>query len=564
MPIYEITDKTGKSVRIESDKDLSQQQLTKARVELQRRGTLAVDRTLSQYALETLKNTPESAKTLLMDTVNMVTNPVQTVEGLAGIVLGAGQSLAKQVGVDAGDEYTAYSGALVQHYKDRYGSVQAVQDSFREDPLGVVAEAMAIVAPAASATKVVASSAGKAKLAQLSGKVAAGSATVSQYLDPISVGVEGARFVSDKGAKLRNATSRELFNFDKIYDFPQQQVHHGGRKGTKADIFKEIVLREEINPTPDGLRKLNAAIDELGARQKEIIASRKGQFITLKEVLAPIDQQLIALKRMDVRELDRAEKIRELTELKRRIEGYFEEAKYDPDWEQFATGGPFEMVMTGTKQGRVLDLSDANSLKQALDDEAFSGKQVLGQPAAARSVSEFGADAAMSVANVVRGKITDTVPMLADVNSRLSDLKVIQEDIEAASRRAARTSSGQRAIFIGAGGTAGMLAGRMLGVDPITLGGMAAGGVGGAAGFGAGGALMSPRVAGPIARRAEAAAETIPRTDTPFAGSGIYAARAVTAPVQRELTKVGQEEEGTFNSRIVQRIDQLMEELLGP
>lgn len=91
------------------------------------------------------QNFVPSSKQLIKDTVEMITNPVQTAKSL--YELGSG-IVQLAIPGEQGNEDTAR--AVGQHFADRYGSIEKAKETFATDPAGFAVDALGVITGGAS------------------------------------------------------------------------------------------------------------------------------------------------------------------------------------------------------------------------------------------------------------------------------------------------------------------------------------------------------------------------------------------------------------------------------
>jgi len=89
-----------------------------------------------------------SSTKLVGGVIQPVIHPVQTVKGLTGLLAGTFQKL-----VPGEQPQEKYFDAVAKHYKNRYGSEDAIADTISEDPFGYIADVYAIVGAAGGIAK---------------------------------------------------------------------------------------------------------------------------------------------------------------------------------------------------------------------------------------------------------------------------------------------------------------------------------------------------------------------------------------------------------------------------
>jgi hypothetical protein len=122
----------------------------------------------SSYFDDVVSNTPQSIANLFTDAIYPFLNPVETAKSMKDLGVGVYSLMT-----DGGEPEEAVAEAIGEYFKERYGSVEAFQNSFRTDPAGVVSDVAGIVtggallaAKGASKTAKVAAKAGKDQMAQ--------------------------------------------------------------------------------------------------------------------------------------------------------------------------------------------------------------------------------------------------------------------------------------------------------------------------------------------------------------------------------------------------------------
>ena len=86
------------------------------------------------------QNFVPSSKQLIKDTVEMITNPVQTAKSL--YELGSG-IVQLAIPGEQGNEDMAR--AVGQHFADRYGSIEKAKETFATDPAGFAVDALGVI-----------------------------------------------------------------------------------------------------------------------------------------------------------------------------------------------------------------------------------------------------------------------------------------------------------------------------------------------------------------------------------------------------------------------------------
>ena len=97
--------------------------------------------TNKSYLGEMVGNIPSSAADAGRDLWEAMSNPVDTVKSLGNVLTGATQKATdlKELGGDADKEH--FAEAAGKYYKDRYGGMSEIADTFRVDPVGTMLDA---------------------------------------------------------------------------------------------------------------------------------------------------------------------------------------------------------------------------------------------------------------------------------------------------------------------------------------------------------------------------------------------------------------------------------------
>jgi hypothetical protein len=159
-----------------------------------------------------LDNAVTSAKNFGGNVLQAVVHPLDTADSLAKLGAGVAQKyLPRSITSpwmkpdEPVPDYTAYPDALGTHYKNRYGSVDAIKNTLYTDPVGAAADAATVLTPAGRLM------AGAGELSNLSrvAQIGRGIETVGNAVDPLqAVSKVTARVVQP----LLNATAEHLAN----------------------------------------------------------------------------------------------------------------------------------------------------------------------------------------------------------------------------------------------------------------------------------------------------------------------------------------------------------------
>jgi hypothetical protein len=124
------------------------------------------EREWKDVPLEALKNVPRSAANLAQAVVQPILHPIDTAKALGGVASGliskAGRpgNLLREGDAEPTPEelqrratVEAPADALGQFFKDRYGGGEAIKNTLATDPVGALADALAVAAPATGAVR---------------------------------------------------------------------------------------------------------------------------------------------------------------------------------------------------------------------------------------------------------------------------------------------------------------------------------------------------------------------------------------------------------------------------
>ena len=121
---------------------------------------------LGENYLEAAKNVPKSAANLFLSIGEAIINPVQTAKSLKGLAFGAVQKL---IPGEQPDE--KFVDDLAEFYKERYGSLNNVLETFKNDPVGMAADLAAIFTGTGVAARGTAAATRVAKVTDAAAKV---------------------------------------------------------------------------------------------------------------------------------------------------------------------------------------------------------------------------------------------------------------------------------------------------------------------------------------------------------------------------------------------------------
>jgi len=138
-----------------------------------------------------------SVGNLVTDTASAIYNYDETGAALKDLALG----IAAKAGIGDADESSI--NAMVEYYGNRYGSVEGLQEAFRTDPGGVIADVAGILSGGAGITaKAAGLASNSTRMARLS-NIANQVSQKTAMIDPITGGLKGAQLIAKGANKLK-------------------------------------------------------------------------------------------------------------------------------------------------------------------------------------------------------------------------------------------------------------------------------------------------------------------------------------------------------------------------
>ena len=125
-----------------------------------------------------LSNIPSSGVQMVKDIGSALFHPVETVKGLGTLVKGGFEKLTPGV-----QESEASFDALINFYKDRYGSIDNLKRTVEEDPVGFAADLADVLTLGGSAVSKVGKVSKVAKIADIGSDIA----KLGKFIDPVSI-----------------------------------------------------------------------------------------------------------------------------------------------------------------------------------------------------------------------------------------------------------------------------------------------------------------------------------------------------------------------------------------
>tara|TARA_R100000664_G_scaffold17998_2_gene26984 strand:+ start:1505 stop:3370 length:1866 start_codon:yes stop_codon:yes gene_type:complete len=243
------------------------------------------------YLSQTIGNLPESSLQLAKDTITPFVQPIETAKTLGD--LGASViNLALPEQYEIGDNGEKMARAVGDYFSDRYGSIDGVKKSFRDDPLGVASDIASVMSLGVL---------GAGKLGKIAKIADEGTVTSAQNIsrkidlfDPTAWLAKGTGMVVGTGA---NLTRKGLTGLADFYsDAPISKTYEAARR---SPIESQAITRGRRNQIDQ-----EGVVDTLRDRafgEKGLIDSLKTTATDLKNVAfgqrvatdRPIDAEII-------------------------------------------------------------------------------------------------------------------------------------------------------------------------------------------------------------------------------------------------------------------------------
>lgn len=210
-------------------------------------------------------NVLKSAGAFGGDLLNSAIHPLQTVQGLGSIAAGGLQKLG---GED--NQNTQNFDNVINSYKQKYGSVQNIEKTLYENPVGVAADLSAILGLGGGALGLAskgAELAGASDLADIGGSVASGLTKASDLTNPLTPIVSGTSalmggskgVISEVGSRIAGVSSNDITD---IFNNPEKYTPEEIANTTRLSVGKEI---------EDALNARDAAHTETGGGYNDIL-----------------------------------------------------------------------------------------------------------------------------------------------------------------------------------------------------------------------------------------------------------------------------------------------------
>jgi hypothetical protein len=246
----------------------------------------------SGYWAQTASNIVPSAKGLLGDMYSMVRHPIQTVQG----ILGLGHSLVNlAIPGEQGNEELAK--AVGEYFADRYGGVENLQRTLRDDPVGLSADIAMLIGGGAG---IAAKTGGKA------GQLAAAVQRAARTVDPANLVVQGARGAAQgtaqatarAGAAMGNKLAEVAGVPSGVGRLPLEAAYAAGKKG--GEDLKNLLdamrgRRPQDAIDMDIVNRANTALSALGEARRAAYNRGMGALSSTAVDLTPLKQTIKGL-----------------------------------------------------------------------------------------------------------------------------------------------------------------------------------------------------------------------------------------------------------------------------
>ena len=156
----------------------------------------------SDFSLgKTIANIPASGARLVGDIIGLISKPIQTFEGLSDVIVGTiSRAIPGEAKAPKLVEAEQSSRQIQEFFKDRYGSVESIQQTIQEDPVGVAADIAAILTGVGGAVRGGATAASKvagvSRATQVAGRDGRAIQRAGTTIEPISLGIRATERIT--------------------------------------------------------------------------------------------------------------------------------------------------------------------------------------------------------------------------------------------------------------------------------------------------------------------------------------------------------------------------------
>ena len=232
---------------------------------IRRQPAKEADKPLSwgQVARGAVTNFIPSAGRAISDTWQAVTNPGETLENIGNLALGAGAKL-----IPGRQDVEKYADAFADAMSERYGGIENIKRTLKDDPFGVLADTSSVFTGGAGLSRTLAKGAAKAGKAGAAAKLTNAAEFASKAADmtsPLSV--------------VRNTAGRLIPSPERVYQSALKASTTLSPE-ERARVLSAGV-KERIPITKGGLEKANAKIEDLGAKVRAVLATAEKEGKTI-------------------------------------------------------------------------------------------------------------------------------------------------------------------------------------------------------------------------------------------------------------------------------------------
>ena len=213
--------------------------------------------------LEALKNIPRSTLELGKNVFKAITSPIQTMEALQDVSVGAVQSLVP------GEQRAEQTfDATIKFFKDRFGGEENLRRTISEDPAGFLTDLSIFVGGIGSVTKL----AGAARAGQVISKVA-------PLVSPIGATAKGVSAVANKARLAADSIVKTAVKFEKKSGLE------------RIDQLASEFINRGLRLDRKSLVRLDTKIKRVQTDINNIITKKKKEGITVetKKIVDSID-----------------------------------------------------------------------------------------------------------------------------------------------------------------------------------------------------------------------------------------------------------------------------------
>lgn len=254
-----------------------------------------------------VKNIPSSAGNFVGDIAQAVTNPVDTVKNIGKIAVGG---VEKIIPGQQGEEESF--DAVVNFYKDRYGSMDNFLKTLEEDPVGVASDVSLALTGVGGVAKAGIKMGTLGKATQVAGetskamKVADSISTAGKMADPLNVFNPLVRKVKEFSTPL----ALKLEEMSLRLTPPQKAELLNPRTGAKLTELTDFISKQDFSGSPQTrVDKADALLQVKEAKLQEFLGSiKKGAGASKQSVIKGL-QQLKSRFTEDTRYLDISRRI---------------------------------------------------------------------------------------------------------------------------------------------------------------------------------------------------------------------------------------------------------------